>query len=277
MEDEEDPKPLFVTDSGDLEVPYIGRVPAENKTCRQLAAEIKASLEKRYYYQATVMIAVDVMAKSQKSQGRVYLVGAVRLPGPVEIPNDEVFTLGKAILRAGGFTDYADRRHVKVTRKDTTGKDVAAGDVVVKDTATNNAAGKNAAVKDDIKSFTVDVGKIFDKGDIESDLPGSIGTQIVLRPAPFQTGSMQRSSSEFRKACELVRNGRIGKVQKVIVDVGGPSVPCDLPEEAMEPGLNWDLWLGPAPLRPTTRSSARAACISTSPTGGTIANTRAAA
>src|SRR5947208_14182029 len=49
----------------------------------------------------------------------------------------------------------------------------------------------------------------------------------------FQTGSMQRSSSEFRKACELVRNGRIGKVKQVIVDVGAPSIPCDLPEEAM--------------------------------------------
>jgi predicted dehydrogenase len=66
----------------------------------------------------------------------------------------------------------------------------------------------------------------------------------------FQTGSMQRSSSEFRKACELVRNGRIGKVKQVIVDVGPPSRPCDLPEEAMEPGLNWDMWLGPAPMRP---------------------------
>lgn len=66
----------------------------------------------------------------------------------------------------------------------------------------------------------------------------------------FQTGSMQRSSSEFRKACELVRNGRIGKISKVIVDVGGPSVPCDLPEEPMEPGLDWDTWLGPAPARP---------------------------
>jgi predicted dehydrogenase len=66
----------------------------------------------------------------------------------------------------------------------------------------------------------------------------------------FQTGSMQRSSSEFRKACELVRNGRIGKVKQVIVDVGGPSRPCDLPEETLEPGLDWDLWLGPAPLRP---------------------------
>jgi hypothetical protein len=48
----------------------------------------------------------------------------------------------------------------------------------------------------------------------------------------------------------LVRNGRIGKVQRVIVDVGSPSVWCDLPEEAMEPGLNWDMWLGPAPQRP---------------------------
>jgi predicted dehydrogenase len=65
-----------------------------------------------------------------------------------------------------------------------------------------------------------------------------------------QTGSMQRSSQEFRKACELVRNGRLGKLQRVIVDVGGPSRPCDLPEEPMEPGLAWDFWLGPAPLRP---------------------------
>lgn len=64
-----------------------------------------------------------------------------------------------------------------------------------------------------------------------------------------QTGSMQRSSKEFLKACELVRNGRIGKVRTVIVGVGGPSRWCDLPEEKMEPGLDWDLWLGPAPLR----------------------------
>src|SRR6185436_1256721 len=65
----------------------------------------------------------------------------------------------------------------------------------------------------------------------------------------FQTGSMQRSSNEFLKACELVRNGRIGKVQEVYVSVGNPSQWCDLPEEEMEPGLDWDRWLGPAPKR----------------------------
>jgi predicted dehydrogenase len=66
----------------------------------------------------------------------------------------------------------------------------------------------------------------------------------------FQVGSMQRSSSEFRVACELVRNGVLGKIQRVEVAVGGPGVPCDLSEEAAEPGLDWNRWLGPAPMRP---------------------------
>jgi predicted dehydrogenase len=66
----------------------------------------------------------------------------------------------------------------------------------------------------------------------------------------FQTGSMQRSSSEFHKACTLVRNGRIGDIKEVYVSVGGPSKWCDLPAEPVEPGLDWERWLGPAPLRP---------------------------
>lgn len=66
----------------------------------------------------------------------------------------------------------------------------------------------------------------------------------------FQTGSMQRSSGEFYRACSLVRNGAIGKVKEVYVSVGGPSRWCDLKEEPMEPGLDWDFWLGPSPMRP---------------------------
>ena len=62
----------------------------------------------------------------------------------------------------------------------------------------------------------------------------------------LQTGSMQRSSKEFRVACELVLNGAIGKVQRVECQFGDPGKPYDLPEEPMEPGLDWDMWLGPA-------------------------------
>jgi predicted dehydrogenase len=66
----------------------------------------------------------------------------------------------------------------------------------------------------------------------------------------LQTGSMQRSMKEFRVACELVRNGAIGKVQHVECSFGDPPSPCNLPEEKMEPGLDWNMWLGPAPKRP---------------------------
>lgn len=65
----------------------------------------------------------------------------------------------------------------------------------------------------------------------------------------FQTGSQQRSCDNFRYACELVRNGRLGRIERVAVGVGGPPKSCDLPGEELEPGLDWDRWLGPAPLR----------------------------
>ncbi|MGE5612008.1 MAG: Gfo/Idh/MocA family protein [Bacillota bacterium] len=66
----------------------------------------------------------------------------------------------------------------------------------------------------------------------------------------LQTGSMQRSMKEFRVACELVLNGAIGKVQRVECSFGDPGVPCNLPEQPMEPGLDWNFWVGPAPMRP---------------------------
>jgi len=66
----------------------------------------------------------------------------------------------------------------------------------------------------------------------------------------LQTGSMQRSMSEFRIACEVVRNGVIGKLERITCKVGEPSRPCDLPEQPMEPGLDWDRWVGPAKMRP---------------------------
>ena len=67
-----------------------------------------------------------------------------------------------------------------------------------------------------------------------------------------QTGSQQRSNvfGPFREAVEIIRSGRLGKIHRVTVGVGIPSVPCDLPAEQLEPDLDWDLWLGQAPMRP---------------------------
>jgi predicted dehydrogenase len=68
----------------------------------------------------------------------------------------------------------------------------------------------------------------------------------------WQTGSMQRSMGGFRTACELVRNGRIGKVHKV--EVGLPTGSGCEPQAAMPipPELDWEMWLGPAPYAPYT-------------------------
>ena len=54
---------------------------------------------------------------SEKSRGRVYVYGSVKGQGPQEIPADESYTVSKAIIRAGGFGDFANKRRVKVTRK----------------------------------------------------------------------------------------------------------------------------------------------------------------
>lgn len=107
---------LRINDNGELEVPYIGLVPASGRTCKELAYSVKSLLEREYYYHATVIIAVDRV--SEKSRGKVYVYGNVKGQGPQEIPADETYTVSKAIIRAGGFGDFANKRKVRVTRKD---------------------------------------------------------------------------------------------------------------------------------------------------------------
>lgn len=71
----------------------------------------------------------------------------------------------------------------------------------------------------------------------------------------FQTGTQQRSGGQFRQACELVRNGKLGKIERVHVCIGrGPyRKRKDLKNESKPDALDWDLWLGPAPATPYQR------------------------
>lgn len=66
----------------------------------------------------------------------------------------------------------------------------------------------------------------------------------------FQFGTQQRSDRKFRLACELVRNGRIGRLQTILVGVPG-SWTCPVqPTEPVPKELDYELWLGPAPWAP---------------------------
>ena len=114
VEDRTNAVSLLVAESSELDIPYLGRLNVSGLTCKQLAADIKARLEQDYYHRATVIIGMDAMAKVL---GKVYVWGPVRTQGPIEVPANENFTASKAILRAGGFGDFANKKEVKVVRK----------------------------------------------------------------------------------------------------------------------------------------------------------------
>ncbi len=71
----------------------------------------------------------------------------------------------------------------------------------------------------------------------------------------FQTGSQQRSNSNFHRACELVRNGRIGELLTIRCGLPGGTPDYGKTGNQTETvpvpgGFNYDLWLGPAPDAP---------------------------
>jgi protein involved in polysaccharide export with SLBB domain len=113
IEDKDPSKSLIVTDSRELDVPYIGRVSIANETCKQVAGQLKTLLEQKYYYHATVIVGLDSV---NKMRGKVYVQGQVRSQGSVDLMFDQKLTAGKAILLAGGFADFANKRKVKVVR-----------------------------------------------------------------------------------------------------------------------------------------------------------------
>jgi protein involved in polysaccharide export with SLBB domain len=149
LEDRDPAIQLVVADSRELEVPYIGRISVADKTCKELAKEVKGALEKEYYYQATVIVGLNLV---NKVRGKVYVWGQVRNQGTVDLLFDQKLTAGKAILMAGGFGDFANKKKVKIVR------------------GSNGASGAS-------QSFEVDMVDILENNKTDKD--------IVLEPDDF--------------------------------------------------------------------------------------------
>lgn len=66
----------------------------------------------------------------------------------------------------------------------------------------------------------------------------------------FQTGSQQRSMKENHLACEFIRNGELGEIKEVIAANYESPWLCNLPEQPIPEGLDWETWCGPTPVVP---------------------------
>ena len=90
----------------------------------------------------------------------------------------------------------------------------------------------------------------------EKPIGWSVRAAQVLRKAlkesgvVFQFGTQQRSDGKFRRACELVRNGRIGQLRTILVGVPGSWTYPKQPAQPVPKELDYELWLGPAPVAP---------------------------
>lgn len=83
----------------------------------------------------------------------------------------------------------------------------------------------------------------IDEGKILRDVVKETG-RIV------QVGSWQRSDQRFRQAVEMVRQGRVGKLQKVEIVLGKNVVGGPFPQRKVPPNFNWNLWQGQTPDTP---------------------------
>jgi glucose-fructose oxidoreductase len=83
--------------------------------------------------------------------------------------------------------------------------------------------------------------------------------EVRARKKIFQYGTQRRSMAHYRLGCELVRNGRIGKVRTIDIATPNGMEGGSLKEIPVPPDFDYDLWLGPAPLAPYTKD--RCTCL----------------
>lgn len=156
VEDRDPSVSLQVMDSGDILFPYIGRVKATGKTCRELAGELKTLLEKDFYYQATVILSLNEAITG--TRGSVFISGEVMRPGTVQIPKERRLLASEAIIAAGGFQQFADQRKVRIIRKKPGSPDGKATEELV-----------------------VDVKAVLDEGVVSKDLELQPEDRVVVR------------------------------------------------------------------------------------------------
>lgn len=130
VEDRDRVQSLLIQASGDIQAPHIGLVKAVGKTCKQLAVAMKRDLERQFFQQATVIVALEKEVPLHGGPGILgvpqsdtfTIMGQVSRQGKYEITPEEDLTVSQAILRAGGFAGFANKKKVKLIRNTPKGR-----------------------------------------------------------------------------------------------------------------------------------------------------------
>lgn len=120
VEDRDAPSILFVASSGEVSVPYLGRLSIGGKTFPEASRVIGQALEKNLLNKATVKLSLESSAADRKVP-RISVSGEVKSAGSQDLPVGERYTVKDAILKAG-FTHASDQRKVHVYRQNAQGK-----------------------------------------------------------------------------------------------------------------------------------------------------------
>ena len=146
-----------VSATGEIDVPPYGRVKVAGKTTSEAAADIKRLLERDYYYVATIRLSLDQRSGVAAKNGTVTMSGELRMVGPLDLDDGTKLTVSQAVMKAGGFSAFADKKRVQVTR-------------------TEGGASKQ---------FIVDVKRVIEKGAVDEDPVLKDGDRIYVPRATF--------------------------------------------------------------------------------------------
>ncbi len=193
LEDREAPEVLLVEEDGNIELPLLGGLKAQGLTAQQLAMAVSEALKKDYYYQATVLISQH---QASSRRGVVLVMGEVSREGMVEIPPGDILRVSEAIMRAGGFSVYADPTRVSLIRP-------------------------NAENPEDSQRFDVNVGQILETGNLSMDIILRANDRIFVGRRGDTSGSFTLSGAIGRPGVYPISIGQKITLSEAILSAGG--------------------------------------------------------
>ncbi|MDA3923174.1 MAG: polysaccharide export protein [Kiritimatiellae bacterium] len=109
--------------NGEILLPLIGAVKCEGLTVVELQTKISKSYEKYFIDpQVSVNFAYTENGNMKSPWGSILMMGEITRPGPVNMPSTRDLNVVRALMMAGGVTPMADKRKVRVTRREKSGE-----------------------------------------------------------------------------------------------------------------------------------------------------------